>query len=90
MKCLNPECLRESCRLCKETSHIPLRCDEVERADEVDARLAVEKKMTEALLRTCWKCKRQFFKEEVSHICDFISYHEMHHTPNLMNRGVIT
>ena len=29
--CQNPDCGKESCRLCKEISHIPLRCEEVEK-----------------------------------------------------------
>jgi hypothetical protein len=26
---------RESCRLCRETNHVPLRCDEVEKTEGV-------------------------------------------------------
>ena len=33
LRCLNPECGKDSCRLCKELSHIPLHCDEVERTE---------------------------------------------------------
>ncbi|VEN33738.1 unnamed protein product [Callosobruchus maculatus] len=63
-QCLNPDCMEETCILCKEPSHLPLRCDEVEKDEEVKARLHVEKKMTEALLRTCWRCSRRFIKEQ--------------------------
>jgi TRIAD3 protein (E3 ubiquitin-protein ligase RNF216) len=49
--CLNPECMKESCRMCKEPSHVPLRCDEIEKDEDVRARTFVENKMTEALLR---------------------------------------
>lgn len=49
--CLNPDCMKESCRSCKEPSHIPLRCDEIEKDGDVQARTYVENKMTEALLR---------------------------------------
>ncbi|RZC39657.1 E3 ubiquitin-protein ligase RNF216-like, partial [Asbolus verrucosus] len=62
--CLNPECMKESCRLCKEPSHAPLRCEEIEKDENVRARTFVENKMTEALLKTCWKCGIKFFKEE--------------------------
>ncbi|KAJ3660388.1 hypothetical protein Zmor_004838 [Zophobas morio] len=62
--CMNPECMKESCRMCKEPSHIPLRCDEIEKDEDVRARTFVENKMTEALLRKCWKCGVKFFKEE--------------------------
>jgi hypothetical protein len=30
LNCLNPNCMKPSCRLCGKASHIPLRCDEVE------------------------------------------------------------
>ncbi|CAE8679782.1 unnamed protein product [Polarella glacialis] len=52
----------ESCRLCKEISHIPLRCDEAKEKldkDKVkdDYRVSVEEKMSEALIRECRPCK---------------------------------
>lgn len=63
-KCLNPDCMKESCRNCKEPNHIPLRCDEIEKDENVKARVYIENKMTEALLCKCWKCGTSFFKEE--------------------------
>ncbi|XP_006815806.2 uncharacterized protein LOC102801442 [Saccoglossus kowalevskii] len=63
-KCQNTECLKESCRLCKELNHIPLRCEEVEKENETKKRTFIENQMTEAMLRTCWRCKKKFFKEE--------------------------
>ncbi|KAL3284083.1 hypothetical protein HHI36_018251, partial [Cryptolaemus montrouzieri] len=48
--CQNPDCLKETCRLCKEASHVPLRCDEVEKDADVKNRVYIENKMTEALL----------------------------------------
>ena len=50
-KCQNPDCGKESCRLCKEISHIPLRCEEVEKDAEVRKRTYIENKMTEAMIR---------------------------------------
>lgn len=50
-RCLNPECMKESCRQCKEVSHIPFRCDEIEKDNDVKIRTYIEDKMTEALLR---------------------------------------
>lgn len=50
-RCLNEECMKESCRECKEPSHIPLRCDEVEKDADIKKRTYIENKMTEALLR---------------------------------------
>lgn len=61
-QCQNPECGKESCRLCKEISHIPLRCEEVEKDAEVRKRTYIENKMTEALVRKCWKCGKPYLK----------------------------
>jgi TRIAD3 protein (E3 ubiquitin-protein ligase RNF216) len=58
------KCEKESCRLCKEISHIPLRCEEVEKKNETDFRKTVEERMSEALIRTCPKCKQKFYKTE--------------------------
>ncbi|XP_033735539.1 uncharacterized protein LOC117324038 [Pecten maximus] len=63
-KCLNPECLKESCRLCSELSHIPLRCNEVEKQGETDMRTYIETRVTEAMLRKCHRCQKRFIKEE--------------------------
>ncbi|XP_017770779.1 PREDICTED: E3 ubiquitin-protein ligase RNF216-like [Nicrophorus vespilloides] len=63
-KCLNPDCLKESCRQCNELSHIPLRCDEIEKDEEVKNRVYIENKMTEALIRKCWKCHTKFIKSD--------------------------
>ncbi|XP_043248721.1 uncharacterized protein DDB_G0292642-like isoform X2 [Colletes gigas] len=60
-KCLNVKCMKESCRLCKEINHVPLKCHE-ERIDQ--ARLFVEEKMTEALVRKCYKCSRPYYKDD--------------------------
>lgn len=60
-KCLNRECMKESCRNCKELNHLPLKCNET-RTEQ--ARLMLEEKMTEALIRKCHKCGRPFFKED--------------------------
>ncbi|KAL5009343.1 hypothetical protein ScPMuIL_014924 [Solemya velum] len=63
-KCLNPDCLKESCRLCQEPNHIPLRCSEVEKQGETSMRKFIELKMTEAMFRVCPKCSKRFYKEE--------------------------
>ncbi|XP_068238259.1 uncharacterized protein [Palaemon carinicauda] len=63
-KCLNPDCMKDSCRLCKEPNHVPLRCEEVEKQHQKDARTFLENKMTEAMVRECWKCKKRFIKAD--------------------------
>lgn len=50
-QCLNPDCMTESCRQCKEISHIPLSCVEVEKPADIQARTHIEETMTKALLR---------------------------------------
>lgn len=55
-------CGTATCILCDEKSHLPQRCDEVEKDDEVAARRKVEEAMTLALLRNC-ECGKSFLKE---------------------------
>lgn len=50
-KCLNPDCMKETCRECRHIAHIPLRCNEIEYDEDVKMRTYIENKMTEALLR---------------------------------------
>ncbi|KAJ8970697.1 hypothetical protein NQ317_000595 [Molorchus minor] len=61
-KCINQECLIESCRTCRHKSHIPLRCNEIEYDEDVRRRTYIENKMTEALTRTCYNCAKKFIK----------------------------
>ncbi|CAG9769904.1 unnamed protein product [Ceutorhynchus assimilis] len=61
-KCENPECSKESCRLCRHESHIPMRCNEIEYDEDVRRRTYIENMMTEALARTCYRCKKKFIK----------------------------
>ncbi|CAD5120571.1 DgyrCDS9136 [Dimorphilus gyrociliatus] len=63
LNCLNPECLKSSCRKCRELEHTPLSCEEIEKADETRIRAMIELKMTEAMIRTCPSCKKRFFKD---------------------------
>lgn len=66
-RCLNQECLKETCRTCGESNHIPLRCDEVEKRDELDMRTFIENRVSEAMIRICYKCKQRFYKLEGKH-----------------------
>lgn len=61
VRCLSPDCLRVSCRRCGEPDHRPLRCDEVERDDELRLRKFVEEKMNE-LCRRCPQCHKPYEK----------------------------
>ncbi|XP_070182008.1 E3 ubiquitin-protein ligase RNF216-like isoform X2 [Littorina saxatilis] len=61
--CLNPECLKDSCRFCQEPNHVPLKCEEVEKQSETDMRTFIEKRVTEAMLRKCHNCGKRFVKD---------------------------
>ena len=61
-KCANEECLKETCRLCHEDAHIPLRCDEIEKDAEVQARIKKEEALTNAMKRECYNCGTAFLK----------------------------
>lgn len=56
--------LKVSCRLCKAKSHIPLSCDEFKKENGVSERRVIEEARTEALIRTCGKCKVRILKED--------------------------
>ena len=62
-KCRNPECSKESCRLCNQISHIPNECEGVETKPEVLKRTTMENLMTDAVIRKCWKCSKPFIKK---------------------------
>ena len=51
-----------SCRLCKERSHIPLSCQEYRKENGMSERRVIEEARTEALIRTCHKCKLRIMK----------------------------
>lgn len=63
-RCHNPECAEVSCRLCKLKSHIPLTCEESKKENGVSERRVIEEARTEALIRTCGKCKIRILKED--------------------------
>ena len=80
-ECQNPDCMEASCRLCKEKSHVPLSCKEFKKENGICERHAVEEARTEALIRSCKKCKVRILKEDgcnkvvctncYSTICDY-------------------
>lgn len=63
--CYSEECGKESCRLCKEENHIPRRCEEVEKRAQTSHRLAVEERMSEALIRHCPACRRNGLNSKI-------------------------
>ena len=70
MRCLNPECGRDSCRLCKHSSHIPYSCKEYQE-DVLDAtRKRVEEELTMSWVRVrqCWNCNVNIERTGGGHI----------------------
>jgi len=59
--CRNKECGKESCRKCGKVNHVPMRCEEVPEVEK--ARKRIEEKLTMAMLRECWQCKKLFYRE---------------------------
>lgn len=57
--CLNEQCGKESCRLCKEENHIPFPCEKKEKKAQTSYRLTMEESMTDALIRECPTCKEK-------------------------------
>ena len=62
--CINNECLKESCRLCKLESHIPLSCEEYKTQKSLNLQNTVAEKMTEALLCHCPVCSLPLVKQD--------------------------
>lgn len=60
--CLDPDCMKVSCRKCKEPDHLPKDCEEAKK--DVDVRTWIENKINEAMIRTCHQCNKRFYKEE--------------------------
>lgn len=61
-RCHNPDCEKVSCRLCKAETHVPKTCEEARKDRGLSHRRAVEEAMTEALIRTCPRCKVRVVK----------------------------
>jgi hypothetical protein len=61
--CRNPDCGFVTCRKCKERSHLPKTCEEAKNDKGLGARHKVEEARSEAMMRTCPKCKVKLIKE---------------------------
>ncbi|MCO5567971.1 hypothetical protein L7F22_021667 [Adiantum nelumboides] len=64
LKCPEQSCLKESCVKCREPSHVPLRCEEVEKPSDTRHRNQIEEAMTKSILRQCTSCKAELIKED--------------------------
>lgn len=56
-------CGTNTCILCETAAHVPLRCDEVERAQDILARTRLENAIAAAFIRKCPACGLPFLKE---------------------------
>lgn len=61
-ECLNPDCEKASCRKCREVSHVPRSCEEAKKDKGLSVRHAVEEARSEAMMRTCPRCKVKIVK----------------------------
>ncbi|KAL7628998.1 hypothetical protein AAE478_000516 [Parahypoxylon ruwenzoriense] len=61
-RCINPDCGKVCCRLCRKETHIPKTCAEAAEDDGLDARHALEEAMSAALIRKCNKCQNPYMK----------------------------
>ncbi|KAI5069444.1 hypothetical protein GOP47_0015745 [Adiantum capillus-veneris] len=64
LKCPDKSCLKESCVRCREPSHLPLRCEEVEKPSDTNHRNQIEEAMTKSILRQCTACKAELIKAD--------------------------
>lgn len=64
LECPNEACKKASCIRCKEPSHVPLRCEEVETVSETALRKRIEEVMTKALVRVCSTCQAELVKQD--------------------------
>ncbi|KAH7286948.1 hypothetical protein KP509_32G029100 [Ceratopteris richardii] len=58
-----PSCWKKSCVKCKEPSHEPLRCEQVEKPSDTEHRRQIEEIMTGSILRHCTACKAVLIKD---------------------------
>ena len=56
VRCLNPDCGRDSCRMCKVPSHVPYSCKEYQEKVVDVSRRKVEEELTMSWVRQCWNC----------------------------------
>ncbi|EXJ94098.1 hypothetical protein A1O1_02491 [Capronia coronata CBS 617.96] len=61
--CQNPDCCRATCRKCNKDSHLPKTCEESQNENELSARHLVEEARSDAVMRTCPRCKVKIVKE---------------------------
>eukprot|EP00250_Pteridium_aquilinum_P033375 c5518_g1_i1 orf=175-1074(-) len=62
-KCPNSQCQKETCMKCKEPSHEPLQCEDVEKPSETRERNEMEELMSKTLIRECPACNAKLIKD---------------------------
>jgi hypothetical protein len=61
--CPLASCRHQSCSMCSEPAHEPLKCSEVEKQQVTGARSSIEESMTDAFVRRCPSCNYGFVRE---------------------------
>ena len=72
VRCLNPECGRDSCRMCKLSNHLPYSCKEYKEEVLDVSRRKVEEELTMSWVRQCSNCMVDF---ERTSGCNIMFYH---------------
>ena len=62
--CQNPECGVVSCRKCRLENHLPKTCEQHKKDNDLGALHRVEEARSDAVMRTCPKCKVKIMKED--------------------------
>ncbi|KAK5059910.1 hypothetical protein LTR84_009793 [Exophiala bonariae] len=62
--CQNPECGLVSCRKCRLENHLPKTCEQHKKDNDLGALHRVEEARSDAVMRTCPKCKVKIMKED--------------------------
>lgn len=62
--CQNPGCEVVSCRKCRLESHLPKTCEQHKKENDLTALHRVEEARSDAVMRTCPKCKVKIMKED--------------------------
>eukprot|EP00979_Chaetoceros_neogracilis_P016056 scaffold6861_cov133-Chaetoceros_neogracile.AAC.1 len=63
LSCPLASCGHESCIMCSEPAHEPLKCSQVEKQLVTRARSSIEECMTDAYVRRCPSCNCAFVRE---------------------------
>eukprot|EP00850_Spirogloea_muscicola_P010869 SM000065S20218 [mRNA] locus=s65:374034:377781:- [translate_table: standard] len=67
LDCPNQSCLKSSCRQCREASHLPFRCEEIEKKSETNVRTRIEEVVCRCMRYMCYVCREPV--KDYNHFC---------------------